>query len=343
MTSLRTAEPVPCGHPDKFRDQISDTLLSMYLHGDPTSRCAIEAVAKNSKVFVVGEVTSNTEVDIDEAVNSLAVAIYGREVEVVQELSIQSPEIFDKVRSGGAGDQGIMTGYATTGTLLGLPEEYELATNILRGLQDRHNGQVLASDAKSQVTLDRYGNITHLLVSGEQLIDSLPDFRTVIEESIMDILEEQGYNAPAVLHINPGGAWYQGGPWADSGLTGRKITADTYGPSIPHGGGAFSGKDPSKVDRSGAYMARAAALERAQVQVAYEIGTAEPVSLRVDGFGAGRAAEAKAERLIRDLDWTPNGIIDNLGLLEVNYAPFSVWGHFSHTDAPWSQTLPLNV
>lgn len=345
---LYTAEQVAPGHPDKFCDQVSDRLLTRYLAQDPSSKCAIECAAKGNTVFVFGEVTSDADVSIESEVAGLWGALYGSEPEVVVRLDQQSPEIFHKVQFGGAGDQGIMTGYATNETAMFLPKSYVYATEILRWVQGTLGGTVTASDAKSQVTLTEDGGINHILLSVQQLPHTDLDLvRERIEDQVYSILrgilfEDQ---TPLKISINPGGLWYDGGPSADSGLTGRKITADTYGPSIPHGGGAFSGKDPSKVDRSGAYMARYVAknlvnqglASKAQVQVAYEIGSEEPVSLDVNTFGTG--SEQDALRFVNEFDWTPEGISDQLSLLTVEYDTLCVWGHFTHSDAPWEQLI----
>lgn len=316
-TTYRTAESVSPKHPDKLCDQISDAILDAYLTGDPKSRVAIEACGGHGKVFVTGEITSNTkDVDITKIVHQIA----GKDLEVITQIEQQSPEIAQGVDTGGAGDQGIMIGYATNETPELLPQEVVLARRLNQFIYTKH-----PFDGKTQVTLqDANGKWqVHSIVASFQNTS-----RAELEELVQAFIEQENLPGTPELHLNPAGDWHQGGFDADTGLTGRKLIVDNYGPRIPIGGGAFSGKDPSKVDRSAAYMARRVAVDYLKkhhakevfVRLAYAIGYADPLEKTV-------IIDGKPEQ-IEGYDLTPRGIITHLDLLRPIYLPTARYGHF---------------
>ena len=307
---LKTAECVSPGHPDKVCDRISDAVLDAYLTQDPNSRVAIESVGSHGKIFVTGEVTSIAkDVDICEIVDQIVDGKYDISVHVVE----QSPEIARGVDADGAGDQGIMTGYATRETATYMPKEYELARNLCQQVYS-----VYPYDGKTQVTLDEDGTIFSIVCS----------FQNAPRNALLELVEEVIPNAKE-YHINPAGDWTQGGFDADAGLTGRKIIVDNYGPEVAVGGGAFSGKDPSKVDRSGAYMARRIAVDYLEnkpeanivlVKLAYAIG--HPEALMAVAIVDGVPEDVKG------YDLTPKGIRSFLQLDQPIYGETAEWGHF---------------
>lgn len=311
---LKTAECVSPGHPDKMCDRISDAVLDAYLTQDPLSRVAVESVGSHGKIFVTGEVTSTaTGIDIEKIVEGIAGTGHEIKVHIVE----QSPEIArgvdDTGKGMGAGDQGIMTGYATRETDTYMPKEYELARGLCQAVYEKY-----PYDGKTQVTLDEDGTIFSVVCSFQNAPTA--ELRPLVESVIPGAKE---------YHINPTGDWTQGGFDADAGLTGRKIIIDNYGPEIPVGGGAFSGKDPSKVDRSAAYMARRIAVDTLEakpdaqtvfVKLAYAIGYPEALMAVavVDGVPED----------VTGYDLTPAGIRDFLGLAQPIYADTAAWGHF---------------
>ncbi len=308
---LRTSECVSPRHPDKLCDRISDSVLDAYLAQDPKSRVAVEAVGSHGKIFVTGEVTSRAQnIDIVKIVEDVA----GPGYDVMVHIVAQSPEIAQGVDIGGAGDQGIMTGYATRATDTYMPKEYELARGLCKHVYEK-----FPYDGKTQVTLDgETGEITSVVCS----------FQNAPQEELLARVKEFIPNAKE-YHINPAGDWNQGGFDADAGLTGRKIIVDNYGPEIAVGGGAFSGKDPSKVDRSAAYMARRIAVDYLEakpeakevfVKLAYAIGHPEALMAVaiVDGV----------PETITGYNLTPKGIKEFLGLEQPIYAETAAWGHF---------------
>jgi len=307
---MKTAECVSPSHPDKMCDRISDAVLDAYLAQDPRSRVAVESVGSHGKIFVTGEVTSTaTDVDICAIVNEIVGGEYDISVHVVE----QSPEIGRGVDAAGAGDQGIMTGYATRETDTYMPKEYELARNLCQKIYE-----VYPYDGKTQVTLGEDGSIFSVVCS----------FQNAPGADLLALVESVIPNAKA-YHINPAGDWTQGGFDADAGLTGRKIIVDNYGPEVAVGGGAFSGKDPSKVDRSGAYMARRIAVDyleaRAEAQevlvkLAYAIGHPEALMAIATVDGVPEA--------ITGYDLTPEGIRSFLQLDQPVYGETAKWGHF---------------
>lgn len=328
-STYKTAESVSPKHPDKLCDQISDAILDAYLAGDPDSRVAVETVGGHGKVFITGEVTSKVHPDIPPIVERLA-----GKVELDVHLVKQSPEIANGVDTGGAGDQGIMVGYACTETPELLPLEVVLARSLNQFLYE-----TWPYDGKTQVTI-REDEIVAIVAS----FQNAP--HDELEEAVKLWARRQKYVSPCFvkgrndnpeLHINPAGDWTQGGFDADAGLTGRKLVVDNYGPRIPIGGGCFSGKDPSKVDRSAAYMARKVAvdyLKRFQakevyVYLAYAIGYDQPLEATaiVDGV----------TKTIEGYDLSPNGIIKTLDLKKHDYESTARYGHFGHDDFAWEK------
>ena len=313
---LKTAECVSPSHPDKLCDRISDAILDAYLEQDPTSRVAIETVGSHGKIFVTGEVTSRAaHVDVEKIVEDIAGLGHHLTIHIVE----QSPEIGRGVDTGGAGDQGIMTGYATRETASFMPREYEAARTLCQAVY-----AVYPFDGKTQVTVNEAGAITSVVCSFQHA--PYEQLRSLVESVIPDAHE---------YHINPAGDWSQGGFDADAGLTGRKIIVDNYGPEIAVGGGAFSGKDPSKVDRSAAYMARRVAVdylekyptaETVLVKLAYAIGHREALM-------AVAIVDGVSEK-IEGYDLTPNGIKTFLDLEKPIYAKTAEWGHFGR-DFNW--------
>ncbi len=323
--NYRTAESVSPGHPDKLCDQISDAILDAYLAEDPKARVAVEAVGGHGKVFVVGEITSTAKVAIEPIVERLA-----GDVEVEVRLVEQSPEIAQGVDTGGAGDQGIMVGYACDETPELLPLEVMLSRQLNQYLYKKW-----PYDGKTQVTL-KDGKIASVVASFQ---NAPHDELEEAVKSWLSSLQSPVFNpqSGAKLHINPAGDWGQGGFDADTGLTGRKLVVDNYGPRIPIGGGCFSGKDPSKVDRSAAYIARKIAVDYLKerkahevfVHLAYAIGYDQPLEATVTIDGA--------QEVVEGYDLSPNGIIKTLDLRRPIYEQTARYGHFGHVDFPWEQ------
>jgi len=320
MPTFKSAESVSPKHPDKLCDQISDAILDAYLMGDPNSRVAVETVGGHGKVFVVGEVTSSSHPEVEPIVKRLA-----GDVDVEVRLVKQSPEIANGVDTGGAGDQGIMVGYACNETPELLPLEVVLSRKLNQYLYEKW-----PFDGKTQVTL-KDKKITALVAS----FQNAP--QAELKSAVETWLEDQPQADKVVIHANPAGDWQQGGFDADTGLTGRKLVVDNYGPSIPIGGGCFSGKDPSKVDRSAAYMARKIAIDYLKktnakevfCHLAYAIGYDLPLeaSVTIDG---------KQEE-VTGYDLSPNGIIKFLDLKKPQYEQTATYGHFGHTKFNWEQ------
>lgn len=317
MSSYKTAESVSPGHPDKLCDQISDAILDAYLSKDPSSRVAVETVGGHGKVFVVGEVTSSVDVEIEPIVKRIA-----GDVEIEHRIVKQSPEIAQGVDTGGAGDQGIMVGYACSQTSELLPLETVLSRKLNQFLY-----QTWPYDGKTQVTL-KDGIVESVVAS----FQNAPGDE--LKAKVCQWLKDENLNQKAVVHANPAGDWSLGGFDADTGLTGRKLIVDNYGPSVPIGGGCFSGKDPSKVDRSAAYMARKIAVDYLKKEnakevycyLAYAIGYADPLEATVIVDGV--------QKLVEGYDLTPKGIINALNLKRPIYEKTASWGHFGH-DFAW--------
>ena len=365
---LFTSESVTEGHPDKIADQISDAVLDAILAQDPTGRVACETLLTTGLVVVAGEITTSCYVDIPrvarETIREVGYtrAKFGFDYEtcgVITAIDEQSGDIAMGVDKLGAGDQGLMFGYACTETEELMPLPIMLAHKLCQRLtQVRKSGELgyLRPDGKSQVSV-RYVDgkpvaVETVVISTQHSPDVwLSKIREdMIEQVVLPTIPKHLIDPQRVTyHINPTGRFVTGGPMGDTGLTGRKIIVDTYGGSCPHGGGAFSGKDPTKVDRSACYMARhvaknivaAGLAERAQVQVAYAIGVADPVSIMVETFGTGKVPTAKLEQMIRrHFDFTPAGIIKYLNLRRPIYRKTAAYGHFGRNEPEftWERT-----
>jgi S-adenosylmethionine synthetase len=365
---LFTSESVTEGHPDKIADQISDAVLDGILAQDPTGRVACETLLTTGLVVVAGEITTSCYVDIPRVVRDTirdvgyTRAKFGFDADtcaVMTAIDKQSPDIAMGVDKLGAGDQGLMFGYACTETPELMPLPIMLAHKLVMRLSEaRRSGAMpfLRPDGKSQVTV-RYADnkpvaIETVVISTQHSpeIDNDKLREQIAEQVIVPTLPAELFDRKKVTFlINPTGRFVTGGPMGDTGLTGRKIIVDTYGGSCPHGGGAFSGKDPTKVDRSACYMARhvaknivaAGLAERAQVQVAYAIGVAEPVSIMVETSGTGKVSNATLEAMVRrHFDFTPAGIIKYLNLRRPIYRKTAAFGHFgrSEPDFSWERT-----
>ena len=324
MPKFRTAESVSPKHPDKICDQISDALLDAHLAQDPDARVAIDVAGGHGTVFVTGEVTSKAAgINVAEIVRRIA-----GDVEVIEHVFAQSPEIAQGVDTGGAGDQGIMVGYATSETAELLPLEVVLSRQLNQYIYEKWD-----YDGKTQITLTD-GEIVSAVAS----FQNAP--KNKLQERVESWLEQQTLATGAAdveLHINPAGDWQQGGFDADAGLTGRKLIVDNYGPRVPIGGGAFSGKDPSKVDRSAAYAARKVAIDYLKkenakevfVYLAYAIGHDQPLEATV-------VVDGREER-VDGYDLSPSGIIKLLDLKRPVYEPTARYGHFGHPEFAWEQ------
>jgi S-adenosylmethionine synthetase len=365
---LFTSESVTEGHPDKIADQISDAILDACLAEDPYSRVACETLTCTGLVVIAGEITTNAYVDFQSVVRGTVAsigydnALYGFDsntCSVISTINKQSPDIAQGVDTGGAGDQGMMFGYATNETPELMPAPISLAHKLTRRLSEvRKSGLMsyLRPDGKSQVTVEYDANNKPVrvdaVVISTQHADNVgnEELRADILKHVIQAVIPAGLlDAGTKYHINPTGRFVIGGPMGDTGLTGRKIIVDTYGGMGRHGGGAFSGKDPTKVDRSAAYMARyvaknivaAGLADRCEVQLAYAIGVAEPVSVLVDTFGTGTVDEDKLEALVRaNFALTPKAIIESLNLRRPIYKATAAYGHFGREgkDFTWEAT-----
>jgi S-adenosylmethionine synthetase len=358
--SLFTSESVTEGHPDKIADQISDAVVDACFEQDPYSRVACETLTATGLVVIAGEITTKAYVDFQTLVRGVVAsigydnALYGFDSNtcaVISSINKQSGDIALGVDTGGAGDQGMMFGYATNETPELMPTPISLAHKLCRKLSEiRKKGTLpyLRPDGKSQVTVEYDERMRPVRV--DAVVISTQHAETISTEELRaDILKHviqatipaELLDADTKYHINPTGRFVIGGPMGDTGLTGRKIIVDTYGGMGRHGGGAFSGKDPTKVDRSAAYMARyiaknivaAGLADRCEVQLAYAIGVAEPVSVLVETFGTGKFASEELEKLIRaNFQLTPRGIIDSLRLRRPIYRKTAAYGHFGRDD-----------
>ncbi len=372
---LFTSESVTEGHPDKICDQISDAILDEYIKQDRYSRVAIECLVTTDLVVVVGEVSSEGEVDIQEIVrNTLRdIGYTDREIgidcntcKIITSIHEQSPDIARGVVGNreikGAGDQGSMFGYATNETSELMPLPIILAHKLTKRLSEVRKKKILdwvRPDGKSQVTVeyndDKPKRITSIVVSTQHASDV--DYATIREHVIKDVIEpicSEYITSDTRYYINPTGRFVTGGPAGDSGLTGRKIIVDTYGGIGSHGGGAFSGKDPSKVDRSASYMARYIAknivasglAEKCELQISYAIGVAEPISLMINTFNTGRIDDEAIEELIkRNFDLRPAAIIKTLDLTRPIYKKTAVYGHFGRNEPEftWEYTDKISI
>ena len=360
---LFTSESVTEGHPDKIADQISDAVLDEVLRQDESGRVACETLVTTGLVVIAGEITTSAHIDFSQVARETIREIgytrakYGFDCDtcsVLTAIDRQSPDIAMGVDTGGAGDQGLMFGFACNETPELMPLPIQLAHKLSQRLAEVRRNQTLPflrPDGKSQVTVEYRDGHPHrvdaVVVSTQH--DAQVDRQTLTEEVTRHIIQQT--ISPELLdqktkyHINPTGRFVTGGPQGDAGLTGRKIIVDTYGGYAPHGGGAFSGKDPTKVDRSAAYMARyiaknivaAGLADRCLVQLAYAIGVAEPVSVLVETSGTGRVGEAALAKLIREhFDLTPKGIIRHLNLRKPIYRQTAAYGHFGRTGASFT-------
>ncbi|KZX61703.1 methionine adenosyltransferase [Alcanivorax sp. HI0033] len=368
--SIFTSESVSEGHPDKMADQISDAVLDAIIKDDPHARVAVETLVKTGMAIVAGEVRTSTYVELEDIVRQVILDIGydssdkgfdGASCAVLNGIGKQSADIAIGVdeaenKEMGAGDQGLMFGFATneTDTLMPAPVYYSHRL-VERQAQLRKNGTLpwLRPDAKSQVTL-RYDNgmpvaVDAVVLSTQHSPDiKLADLReAVMEEIIKPVLPEEWLHKDTLYHVNPTGIFVIGGPMGDCGLTGRKIIVDTYGGMARHGGGAFSGKDPSKVDRSAAYAGRyvaknivaAGLASKCEIQVSYAIGVAEPTSISVNTFGTGKLSDDAIVALVREhFDLRPRGIIEMLDLRKPIYRPTASYGHFGREGFSWEKT-----
>ncbi len=370
--SVFTSESVSEGHPDKMADQISDAIVDAMLKDDPNSRIAVETLVKTGMVVLAGEVRTNTYVDLEDIVRDVVLGIGydssdvgfdGASCAVLNAIGKQSADIAMGVdeaedKDQGAGDQGLMFGYATNETSVLMPAPIYYSHRLVeRQAQVRKNGVLnwLRPDAKSQVSL-RYENGKPVAIDAVVLSTqhdeniALGDLReAVMEEIIKPVLPEEWLHADTLYHINPTGNFVIGGPVGDCGLTGRKIIVDTYGGMARHGGGAFSGKDPSKVDRSAAYAGRyvaknivaAGLADRCEIQVSYAIGVSEPTSISINTFGTGKLSDAEISTLVREnFDLRAGGLVSMLDLKRPIYQPTAAYGHFGREEESftWEKT-----
>ena len=357
---LFTSESVTEGHPDKIADQISDAILDACLTEDPASRVACETLMTTGLAFIAGEITTKAYVDFPSIVRGTVMSVgytdaaYGFDHEtcaVISSIHEQSPDIAMGVDPGGAGDQGMMFGYASNENPELMPTPILLAHRLTRRLAEvRKSGQLdfLRPDGKSQVTVEYDENkrpvrVDAVVVSTQhsETVDNKKLRAEVLQHVIQHVIPAHMLDADTKYHINPTGRFVVGGPMGDTGLTGRKIIVDTYGGMGRHGGGCFSGKDPTKVDRSAAYMARyvaknvvaAGLADRCEVQLAYAIGVAEPVSVLVEAFGTAKVDPGQLAELVRShFQLKPKGIIESLKLRRPIYKKTAAYGHFGRTD-----------
>ena len=375
---LFTSESVTEGHPDKICDRISDEVLDAVLRQDKTSRVACETFITVGMVIVGGEITTKAKIDVQDIVRRAVKDIgyidhrFGFDYDtcsVLNAIGTQSPDISQGVDTGGAGDQGLMVGYACRETKELMPMPIMLAQKLARKLADVRKKNILpylGPDGKSQVTLEYKNGQPHradtIVISTQHTIEILDKTgkkitkksrEEIIEKVILPVVPKKMIDNKTRFLVNPTGKFVVGGPQSDTGMTGRKIIVDTYGGTTPHGGGAFSGKDPTKVDRSATYMARYVAknvvasglADICMLQLAYAIGVAEPVSVMVDTGGSGKIPDKQISRLIRKhFDLTPRGIIKHLNLRRPIYAITAAYGHFGRTEKTftWEKTDRVN-
>lgn len=362
---LFTSESVTEGHPDKISDQISDAILDAILAQDATARVACETLVTTGLAVVAGEITTTAKVNykqvIRDTINEIGYndATFGYDCNtcsVMDAIGTQSPDIAQGVDTGGAGDQGLMFGFACNETPELMPMPIQLAHNLTRKLSEvRRSGELpyLRPDGKSQVSVEYRDNkpfrIDAVVISSQHADEvTTEQLRAdVMEKVINAVIPSNLLDENTKYHINPTGRFVVGGPMGDAGLTGRKIIVDTYGGYAPHGGGAFSGKDPTKVDRSAAYMARyiaknivaAGLADKCTVQLAYAIGVAEPVSVLVDTHGTGTVDEIKLSEAVRkNFSLNPKGIIETLDLRRPIYKETAAFGHFGRENFSWEKT-----
>ncbi len=363
-----TSESVTEGHPDKLCDTISDSILDECIKQDPNARVAVETFASSNKITLAGQISFKGEIDYEKIVRETIKNIgYGDEnididyktCQVDINITKQSPDIAMGVDVGGAGDQGIMFGYASDETENYMPYAISMAHKLARKLTQVRKEKIvpyLRPDGKTQVTVEYVDNkpkrIETILISTqhEAEIEQEQLKKDIIENVIKQTIPENMIDEKTKLYINPTGRFVIGGPLGDTGLTGRKIIVDTYGGYSRHGGGAFSGKDPSKVDRSSAYMMRHIAknmvangyAKKCEIQVSYAIGMEEPLSICVDTFGTGIKTEEELVKLIKEkFDLTPDGIIKYLDLKQPIYSQTTNYGHFGKENLPWERIIKM--
>lgn len=367
---LFTSESITEGHPDKVCDQISDRILDALLEQDPMSRCACEVTAEPGAVHIMGEITTGAEVDYEECARQVIRRIgYTRDeygftdkCQISCSLHKQSPDIamgvnnaMDDEKALGAGDQGMMFGYACNETPSYMPLAIQLANELTRRLTYVRRAGILTylrPDGKSQVTVEYVDGKPHrieAIVISAQHDDTVPIGKLreeIMDNVILPVIPDALWDANTKIYINPTGRFVLGGPAADTGLTGRKIIADTYGGYARHGGGAFSGKDPTKVDRSAAYMARyiakhivaAGLADKCEIQLSYAIGVAQPVSIMVDTFGTNKIPEDVIQSwVLLHIDLRPGAIIETLNLRRPIYEKTAAYGHFGREEFPWEK------
>ena len=363
-----TSESVTEGHPDKLCDYISDSILDEYLKQDKNARVAVETFASGNKITIAGQVTANGEVDIEKLVREKIKEIgfdnektdmdY-RTCKIDIDIVKQSPDIALGVDVGGAGDQGIMFGYACQDTEEYMPYAINMAHKLARKLTEVRKKKILdylRPDGKTQVTVEYEGDIPKrietILISTQHLegISQEKIREDIVREVIKKVVPEKMIDEETKIYVNPTGRFVIGGPLGDTGLTGRKIIVDTYGGYSRHGGGCFSGKDPSKVDRSSAYMLRHIAknlvangyCKKCEIQVAYAIGMKEPLSIYIDTFGTGVKKEEELVKLVKEkFDLTPAGIINYLDLKRPIYKETTNYGHFGKENLPWEKIIKI--
>ena len=368
MKKLFTSESVTEGHPDKLCDYIADSILDEYLKQDKNSRVACEVVAGKDTIFITGEITSNANIDIEKIVRDVIkdIGYFGKDYDIdyktckiIINISKQSPDIALGVDNFGAGDQGIMFGYACDETKEYMPLPIYLAHKLSQRLTEVRKENIisyLGPDAKTQVTVeyldDKPFRIDTIVISTQhrEYVDLETIKNDIKKEVIAKVIPNNSLDENTKYYINPTGRFVIGGPLGDSGLTGRKIIVDTYGGFARHGGGAFSGKDPSKVDRSSAYMARHIAknivangyAQKCEIQISYAIGVAKPVSIFIDTFGTNKIPEEEIIKKINEkFDLTPSGIICYLDLLKPIYKKTTNYGHFGKKDLTWEKIIEL--
>ena len=371
-----TSESVTEGHPDKICDQISDAVLDEILKKDPQARVACEVAVKTGLVFVFGEITTDTYVDLDKTARKVIHDIgytrakYGFDAEtcsVITSIGAQSPDIaqgVDQQKDLGAGDQGLMFGFACQESPDFMPLPINLAHQLARRLAQVRKDKTLKylrPDGKTQVTVeyDRHTKkplrVDTVVVSAQHDPQiTLKKIKTDLKKQVIDPVLKNLIDKKTIIHINPTGKFVIGGPQGDAGLTGRKIIVDTYGASAPHGGGAFSGKDPTKVDRSGAYMARYIAknivasqiAKQCQIQISYAIGISKPININVNTFSTGKISDEILQDIVeKKFDCRPQAIIENFSLQKPIYKKLAAYGHFGENakDMPWEQTNKIDI
>ena len=363
-----TSESVTKGHPDKVADLIADSILDEYLKEDKNSRVAVETLISNNKVTVAGQVSSNTKVDIEKLVrntlknveyNNSEVTMDYKTCDVEVNLTEQSKDVAMGVDDGGAGDQGIIFGYATDETEEYMPYPISLAHKLSRKIDEVRENKILPylkSDGKVQVTVEYINDtpirVDTILISVQHSkdVNIIQLQKDILEEVILETVDPEMLDIETKFYINPTGRFVIGGAKADTGLTGRKIIVDTYGGIARHGGGAFSGKDATKIDRSGAYMLRHIAknvvanglARKCEIQMSYGIGLRYPISIYIDCFGTNRIPEGLIIKLIKErFDLTPRGIIDYLKLQEPVYAKTTNYGHFGREEFNWEKIIQI--